>query len=355
MTARRGLFWGACLVVGVAGAAMARGAMQGPVLGDGLRDRQPGIDSARTVSLLDALAKTDPVICAMIADQIGNFWHGHDDDRVGALADAPRGTAVVIDSLHGRITDPRAFRLLERHLMDDAACTRRVAAKLLGRSAVPTARLVELMQSGAERQQEAAALALGEGERYGARSALAERAGASAEPVAAMAAWALAELHDSVSVDAFIALTRSSHERVRIAAIGGISELGSERGVAPLTQALSDAAPHVRIAAARAFGEIHDLRTAPAALAQAAGSPDEALSVAAIRSLAEIHDVATIDVLAAQVAHRSVEVRRAVVHALGEMASPKAQSALLRALKDSDAEVRQAAAEALGELKGSER
>ena len=33
-----------------------------------------GADSARVASFLTALGRTDPVVCEMISDQIGNFW-----------------------------------------------------------------------------------------------------------------------------------------------------------------------------------------------------------------------------------------------------------------------------------------
>ena len=33
-----------------------------------------GADSARVARLLNALAQTDPLICDLIGDQLGNFW-----------------------------------------------------------------------------------------------------------------------------------------------------------------------------------------------------------------------------------------------------------------------------------------
>ncbi|HMG94956.1 MAG TPA: hypothetical protein VK565_01565, partial [Gemmatimonadaceae bacterium] len=35
---------------------------------------RPGPDSGRVAILIDALGRTDPVICELIADQLGNFW-----------------------------------------------------------------------------------------------------------------------------------------------------------------------------------------------------------------------------------------------------------------------------------------
>ena len=44
-----------------------------------------------------------------------------------------------------------------------------------------------------------------------------------------------------------------------------------------------------------------------------------------------------------------MEVRRAVVHALGEIEGARATETLVMAMKDADVEVRRAAAHALGE------
>src|SRR5256885_6426388 len=95
-----------------------------------------GADSARVATLLSALGRTDPVICDLIGDQLGNFWMGGNAGGLGRFSDAPAGLQGAKDSLAGRITDPRALQLLIATLGSNNACVRRVAAKLLGRSAV---------------------------------------------------------------------------------------------------------------------------------------------------------------------------------------------------------------------------
>src|SRR6266568_8960601 len=97
-----------------------------------------GADSARVATLLSALAHTDPVICDLIGDQLGNFWMGGESGRLGRFADAPNVQGAK-DSLAGTITDPRAVALLVAMLGSDNPCVRRVAAKLLGRSTVSAA------------------------------------------------------------------------------------------------------------------------------------------------------------------------------------------------------------------------
>src|SRR5438552_3814967 len=97
-----------------------------------------GADSARVATLLAALAHTDPVICDLIGDQLGNFWMGGEPGRLGRFDDAPNVQGAK-DSLAGTITDPRAVSLLVATLGTENPCVRRVAAKLLGRSVVTAA------------------------------------------------------------------------------------------------------------------------------------------------------------------------------------------------------------------------
>ena len=46
---------------------------------------RPGPDSGRVAILIDALGRTDPVVCELIGDQLGNFWWGN-SSGVGRLA-----------------------------------------------------------------------------------------------------------------------------------------------------------------------------------------------------------------------------------------------------------------------------
>src|SRR5438552_16504383 len=109
-----------------------------------------GADSARVATLLAALAHTDPVICDLIGDQLGNFWMGDEPARLGRFDDAPNVQGAN-DSLAGRITDPRAVSLLVATLGSDNQCVRRVAAKLLGHSAVSANVLGSLLENASPR------------------------------------------------------------------------------------------------------------------------------------------------------------------------------------------------------------
>src|SRR6185503_9789593 len=66
---------------------------------------RPGPDSGRVAILIDALGRTDPVVCELIADQLGNFWFGGGREGVGRLAAASATVQVAKDSIGGTITD----------------------------------------------------------------------------------------------------------------------------------------------------------------------------------------------------------------------------------------------------------
>jgi HEAT repeat protein len=312
---------------------------------------RPGPDSGRVAQLLSALGATDPLICELISDQLGNFWTSNGRSGLGRFSDASLPLQAAKDSVSGHVRDPRAIRLLETNLNAENSCVRRLSAKLLGQSAEKTDELLRQLGSSSSRVREAAAYAIGEGERKEARSALEralqERPGAEA----AMYAWAIGEIQDTASLPALTRAARAPNARVRLASVWALGAIEDARAIPELEHALADDNMGVRYAAAEAFGSLHDVRTAPSALVHAAQSGDTELKRLAARALAEIHDPATIDVLIALVTSANRETRLDAVRALGEIRSPKAVPILVRALKDADPEVRKSAAEVLGEIK----
>lgn len=345
--------------------------------------RRPAPDSARVASLLTALDGGDPLVCALIADQIGNRWWEDEADAPGRFADARADMLAAKDSLNGRIEHAGTIQLLSASLGHANPCVRRVAAKLLGRSRVETSRLTALLDDASPLVREAAAYAIGSGEQRGARVALEKVLTQHGAAEAAMAAWALQEEDDSAAVPALEralrhvdarvrvnaayalgeiddersapalerALTSDSDARARRYAAQAIGELGTHRSLDALSTAIGDRDATVRYAAVAAMGEIDGLEQAPVALRQACTSSDRKLAKLASITVAELHDPTTLDLLISLSTMDDREVRLHIAEALGEIGSPKASDALMRLLKDADAEVRRAAAEALGEIR----
>ena len=388
MTARQVVVLVGAIAVATWGVTSAR-SLSNPVVSNFERDdsQRPGPDSARIAGLLDALGKTDRVVCEMVADQIGNFWMDDDGSGLGRFSDVATAARSAKDSLAGRVTNAGAINFLASRMNADDPCVRRLAAKMLGRSTVKADRLLQLLDDGAPRISEAAAFAIGSGERKEARAALERTVTSRGGAVAAMAAWALGEIHDSGSVPVLVKALRSENGRVRhaamyalgeiradaalgeierllhtdpdvpvrVAAARAIGEIGAESSVHALSGALDDGAAPVRYAAAAAFSELHDVHKAPEALVRAATGNDAKLRRIAARALTEIADPATINVFIGMLTSDDRELRLAGVHALREISSPRSVADLVRMLKDPDAEVRRAAAEVLGELKLDDR
>ena len=61
--------------------------------------RHPGPDSARVELFLGGLRAADPILCQMVADQLGNFWSSYGAHQVGLLADDSRSWESARDSL----------------------------------------------------------------------------------------------------------------------------------------------------------------------------------------------------------------------------------------------------------------
>lgn len=345
--------------------------------------RRPGSDSTRIAMLLTSLDGGDPLVCSLIADQIGNRWWDDDADAPGRFADARTDMHAAKDSLSGRIEQAGALQLLTTSLAHTNPCVRRVAAKLLGRSRIETPRLVALLDHASPLVREAAAYAIGSGDKRDARGALERLLSQGGAAEAAMAAWALQEEDDSAAVPALEralrhadarvrytaayalgeiddersapalerALASDSDARVRRYAAQALGELGTQRSVDALSAAINDRDARVRYAAVEALGEVDGLEQAPSALRQACTSSDRTLARLAAITVAEMHDPSTLDLLITLTTMADRDVRLHVAEALGEIGSAKASEALMRLLKDADPEVRRAAAEALGEIR----
>ncbi|HKR55328.1 MAG TPA: HEAT repeat domain-containing protein, partial [Gemmatimonadales bacterium] len=214
-----------------------------------------GADSARVASFLSALGRTDPVVCQMISDQIGNFWMSG-EGGLGRFMDDAFPTQGAKDSLSGSVSDPRAITLLVSTLSTNDPCVRRVAAKLLGRSSVTNDVLRNLLANSSSRIREAAAFAAGENERRELRGPLERLLGDSVAGPAAMAAWALGEIQDPSSEVALVQAVHSNASRVRLAGVWGLGELQDASAAKEVVPMLRDPDPAMRATAAEALGEM---------------------------------------------------------------------------------------------------
>jgi HEAT repeat protein len=308
-----------------------------------------GADSARVATLLAALAHTDPLICDLIGDQLGNFWMGGEPGRLGRFDDAPNVQGAK-DSLAGSITDPRAVSLLVGTLGTDNQCVRRVAAKLLGQSTVSVGVLGTLLDNASPRIRESAAYAAGVGERRETRGALERRLVDTATGPAAMAAWALGEIEDPASAPALQAAVHAQSPRVRLAsawALGQFEDATYAKDVLPL---LRDADPVMRATAAEALGKMKSPRVG-AALVGALTDRNDAVRRAAVHALADMHEQSAVAPIEGLLLNDpDPDVRRECASALGNISLGRSLEPLARALSDQDVEVQRAAANAIGDL-----
>ena len=150
----------------------------------------------------------------------------------------------------------------------------------------------------------------------------------------------------------------SSNATVRRNAAWAIGELtnmapGERASVVPqLVTLLGDSDDWVRMAAARALGEVHDSR-ALAKLVATLADDNWRVRELAVWALSEMKDARAVNALCSVLlSDARVEVRRGAAEALGEIASAQAIPTLKQALNDPDASVSAKAAWAISEIEG---
>ena len=140
-------------------------------------------------------------------------------------------------------------------------------------------------------------------------------------------------------------LRKGSYQR-KLRAIEALGEIGDERAVEELLEALGDDDPDVARAASHAI-VARDPDYAAERLADALGSPNRRLAETAAATLVRMGEE-SVEVLVGRLGSRSAQARRLAVESLGSTRERRSKDALLPLLeRDPEPSVRQAVAEAL--------
>lgn len=168
------------------------------------------------------------------------------------------------------------------------------------------------------------------------------------------------------AVQGFLPLTKDPSSEVRLEAVRSLAALGNRVGLRALTDALEDADPQVRRAAADALGDLKQTLSGVALAKSLQKDVSLDVRVAAAQSLGRIESRAAVEPLIAALADKEPRVRLACAKALaamadllasgqrGEVCRTKVVEALGAALSDADPAVRAAAVDGLA-LLGDER
>jgi HEAT repeat protein len=168
------------------------------------------------------------------------------------------------------------------------------------------------------------------------------------------------------AVQGFLPLTKDPSSEVRLEAVRSLAALGNRVGLRALTDALEDADPDVRRAAAEALGDLKQTMSGVALAKSLQKDVSLDVRVAAAQSLGRTESRAAVEPLITGLSDKEPRVRLACTKSLaaladllasgqrGEVCRTKVVEALGAALGDADPAVRAAAVEGLG-LLGDER
>jgi hypothetical protein len=214
-------------------------------------------DTAMLGVFLASVRGANPVLCVLAARAVDGRGGWNGDFGIPPFGDE-RVRNVERAVVHGDL-DATAVPTLRAALASDDACTRRMAAPLLGRVDHASAReaLRQALRDPNAAVREGAALGLGFANDRSALSGLVAALGDGEERVRAMAAWALGELEQRAAVPPLVTALKDRSALVRATATRALGELEDPAAVVPLTAALAgDGDVEVRRAAAWALGEI---------------------------------------------------------------------------------------------------
>ncbi len=234
----------------------------------------------------------------------------------------------------GELPRATARRLLSRALDDVDSGVASAALELSLRLETPqvTERVVHWLSGPDKKLRLSAALALAQAPATSATIALGRALGDSDAEVRAAAAAALGVSESAEAVLALLGHLDDAVPEVREAVAGALGTLGDARAVLPLIGKVEDSRASVRAAVARALGMLRDTRSA-SALLLALRDPDKAVVVAVVRALGRLAERAAVAPLGSLLASEpELAVRRSVLWALGNIASPEAARVLVQEL-----------------------
>ena len=227
-----------------------------------------------------------------------------------------------------------ARRLLLKALDDVDGQVASSALELLLRLETPniTERVVPWLSGSDKRLRLSAALALAVAPAPAATPALSRALADSDAEVRAAAASALGASQSADAVLPLLGHLDDNVPEVREAVASALGALGDARAVLPLIGKIEDPRPSVRAAVARALGALHDSRSS-SALLLALRDSDHAVVVAVVHALGLLGEGTAGALLGALLkAAPEPETRRAVLVALGRIASADVGTALVQEL-----------------------
>ena len=145
------------------------------------------------------------------------------------------------------------------------------------------------------------------------------------------------------------ALNSGATFQVRMASATALGELGDEKCVMPLVQALADSSLNVQRAAAHSLSLLGEPAIDP--LLESLQSPEDCVRRWASEVLGKLGRRSVADDLIERLPTEAIEVQKAIVIALGELGSIKATVPLIGFLHNENIDLVRFAAESLGKLK----
>ena len=307
-----------------------------------------GAKAVNTLPLLaDLRTHTNRDVRATVMDIFGQIGGA---DQVPVIVDAtsdtdPKVQLAAINALH-RLKDRGGFQPLLKKLDDKDPHVRAAVARALGdmgeKSAIP--KLLPLVHASESYVHDAAAEALG---KLGDQSAINPLVQILSERNATNESLKGLIIGSGLGFTAGWQLT-AAQTRTRAAQALGVLQAQAPEAVDALIEALKDKDPTFRSAVATALGQIRALRAVDPL--QNAILPYY-LTIAPTNSgfvifsgVGHLPDEQRIDV------EKEAHVRASVVWALGQIADPKANSTLQKAINDQNSLVRDAAVEAIARI-----